>query len=120
MLPRVEPLIGQAKPHAGDGPGPNVPMLQYIFQHPPVVKTLATVNVEIGPKIQKHRSGQTLREDIRELGGCRDMQDTDITNGNAFPNEVEVDLNMLHTLVLNGVGGELDGIDIVVVDEVAF
>jgi hypothetical protein len=29
----VEPLMGQAKPHARGGPGPNVPMLQYIFQH---------------------------------------------------------------------------------------
>jgi hypothetical protein len=30
---------------------------------------------------------------------------------------VEVDLDMLHTLVLNRVGGEVDGADIVVVDE---
>jgi hypothetical protein len=45
------------------------------------------------------------------------VQDTDITDCNAFPNEVEVDLDMLHTLVLNRVGGEVDGADIVVVDE---
>jgi hypothetical protein len=38
----------------------------------------------------------------------RDMQDADITVGNAFPNEVEVNLDMLHTLVLNGVGVEVD------------
>jgi hypothetical protein len=47
------------------------------------------------------------------------MQDTDITNGNAFSNEVEVDLDMLCVLVLNGVGGEVDGADIIVVDESA-
>jgi hypothetical protein len=47
------------------------------------------------------------------------MQDTDITNGNAFSNEVEVDLDMLCMLVLNGVGGEVDGADIIVVDESA-
>jgi hypothetical protein len=75
------------------------------------------VNVETRPKIQKHRSGKTLCEDVHELGGRRDVQDTDITDCNAFPNEVEVDLDMLHTLVLNRVGGEVDGADIVVVDE---
>jgi hypothetical protein len=45
------------------------------------------------------------------------VQDADITDGNAFPNEVEVDLDMLCTLVLNGVGGEVDGADVVAVDE---
>jgi hypothetical protein len=31
----------------------------------------------------------------------------------------EVDLDMLHALVLNGVGGEVDGADVVEVDECA-
>jgi hypothetical protein len=43
----------------------------------------------------------------------------DIIDGNAFPDEVEVDLDMLHTLVLNGVGGEVDGTDVIIVDESA-
>jgi hypothetical protein len=47
------------------------------------------------------------------------VQDADITDGNTFPNEVEVDLNMLCILVLNGVGGEVDGADVVAVDESA-
>jgi hypothetical protein len=47
------------------------------------------------------------------------VQDADITDGNAFPDEVEVDLDMLCALVLNGVGGEVDGADIVTVDESA-
>jgi hypothetical protein len=47
------------------------------------------------------------------------MQDTDITDGNAFPDEVEVDLDMLCMLVLNGVGGEVDDADVVTVDESA-
>jgi hypothetical protein len=45
------------------------------------------------------------------------MQDVDITDGNVLPNEVEVDLDMLRTLVLNGVGGEVDGADVVTIDE---
>jgi hypothetical protein len=47
------------------------------------------------------------------------VQDADITNSNAFPNKIEVDLDMLRTLVLNGVGGKVDGADVVTVDESA-
>jgi hypothetical protein len=47
------------------------------------------------------------------------VQDTDITDGHVFPHKVEVDLDMFHALVLNGVGGEVDGADVVTVDECA-
>jgi hypothetical protein len=47
------------------------------------------------------------------------VQDTDITDGHAFLHKVEVDLDMLHALVLNGVGGEVDGADVVTVDDCA-
>jgi hypothetical protein len=43
----------------------------------------------------------------------------DITNGNAFPHEVEADLEKLGALVLNGLGGEIDNADVVAVDESA-
>jgi hypothetical protein len=45
------------------------------------------------------------------------VQDVDITDDHAFLHKVEVDLDMLHALVLNGLGGEVDGVDVVVVDE---
>jgi hypothetical protein len=45
------------------------------------------------------------------------VQDVNITDGHAFPHKVEVDLDMLRALVLNGVGGEVDSTDAVVVDE---
>jgi hypothetical protein len=45
------------------------------------------------------------------------VQYADITDGNVFLNQVEVNLDMLHTLMLNGVGGEVDGTDVVAVDE---
>jgi hypothetical protein len=47
------------------------------------------------------------------------VQDANITNGQAFPHKVEVDLDMLCALVLNGVGGEEDSNDIVTIDESA-
>jgi hypothetical protein len=44
------------------------------------------------------------------------VQDVDIIDGNTFPDEVEVDLDMLGTLMLNGVAREVDGADVVAVD----
>jgi hypothetical protein len=45
------------------------------------------------------------------------MEDPNSPNGNAFPYEVEIDLHVFGTLVLYGVGGEVDGADIVAIDE---
>jgi hypothetical protein len=45
------------------------------------------------------------------------VQDVDIADCNAFSDEVEVVLDMLGALMLNGVGGEVDGADVVTVDE---
>jgi hypothetical protein len=85
----------------------HVPIIQHSFKHPPsTVETLATANVETGPKLRKQRSRQTLCEDVCELGYHRYVQDADITDGHAFPHKVEEDLDMLRVLVLNGVGGE--------------
>jgi hypothetical protein len=45
------------------------------------------------------------------------MEHADNTNGNTFTDEVKVDLHMLGALMLYGVGGEVDGTDVVAVDE---
>jgi hypothetical protein len=45
------------------------------------------------------------------------VQDVDITDGHTFLHKVEVDLDMLRALVLNGVGGDVDDANIVTVDE---
>jgi hypothetical protein len=45
------------------------------------------------------------------------VQDADITDGHTFPHKVEVNLDMLHALMLNEIGGEIDGADVVVIDE---
>jgi hypothetical protein len=47
------------------------------------------------------------------------VQDVYITDGNAIPDEVVVDLDMLYTLVLNRVGGEVDDTGVVTIDETA-
>jgi hypothetical protein len=60
---------------------------------------------------------QTLREDVRKLEYHRHVQDADITDDHTFLHKVEVNLDILHALVLNGVGGEVDDVDVVTVEE---
>jgi hypothetical protein len=45
------------------------------------------------------------------------VKDTNIPDGNALADKVKINLNMLGALVLNGVGGEVDGVDVVAVDQ---
>ena len=45
------------------------------------------------------------------------MEDPNITNSNPVVNEVQVDLHMLRSLMLNGVGGEVHDAEVVAVDE---
>ena len=45
------------------------------------------------------------------------MEYPNIADGDAISDEVEIDLHMLGPLVLHRVGGEVDGADIVAVDQ---
>jgi hypothetical protein len=72
---------------------------------PPPKPQLATWYVEAGAKLRENRGGQTLSEDISELGGGRDIEDPDVTDSNPVTNEVQVDLHMFRPLMLNWVGG---------------
>jgi hypothetical protein len=59
---------------------------------------------------------QALHKDVHKLRGHQSVQDTHITYGYAFLHEVEV---ISTCLVLNEVGEEVDGTDVVAVDECA-
>jgi hypothetical protein len=45
------------------------------------------------------------------------VEDTNVPVGNMLVNKVKINLNMLGALVLNRVGGEVDGADVVAVDQ---
>jgi hypothetical protein len=45
------------------------------------------------------------------------MEDADLTDGNLLSDKIKINLHMLGVLMLNGVGGEVHGADIVTVDE---
>jgi hypothetical protein len=44
------------------------------------------------------------------------VEDTNVSNDNALTDKVNINLNMLVVLVLDEVGGEVDGVDVVLVD----
>src|SRR6185503_19381697 len=60
-----------------------------------------------------------LGEDVSKLGGSRDMEYPNIADGDSVAHEVQVNLHMLRPLMLDGVGGEIHGADVLVVDECA-
>jgi hypothetical protein len=74
------------------------------YTHTPPQSQLATDYVETGAKLCECRGGEALGEDIRKLGGGRDMEDPNLTNGNPVANEVQVDLHVFRPLMLNWVG----------------
>src|SRR6185312_3076729 len=84
--------------------------------HPPQPQ-LATGYVEVGAKLREGRGGQPLGEDVSKLGGSRDMEYPNIADGDSVAHEVQVNLHMLRPLMLDGVGGEIHGADVVAVDE---
>jgi hypothetical protein len=45
------------------------------------------------------------------------MEDTNVSDGNALMDEVKINLNMLCALVLDEFGGEVDGADVVTIDQ---
>jgi hypothetical protein len=47
------------------------------------------------------------------------MEDADLTDGNLLSDKIKTDLHMISALLLNGVGGEVHGADIITVDKCA-
>ena len=45
------------------------------------------------------------------------MEDPNIADSNPVANKVQIDLHIFRPLMLNGIGGEIHGADIVAVDE---
>jgi len=84
---------------------------------PPRSRNVVRTNVQTGAKIHKDRRRKTLGEDIGELRRGGNVKYTDSPKSDPFPDEVKVDFHVLGTLMLNGVGGEVDGADVVAVDE---
>jgi len=88
---------------------------KYKGKNPPQPQ-LAIGYVEAGSKLREGRGGQSLGEDVSKLGGGRDMEYPNIADGDSVAHEVQVDLHVLRPLILNGVGGDIHGADVIAVD----
>jgi hypothetical protein len=44
------------------------------------------------------------------------VEGTNVPDGNTLVDKVKINLNMFGALVLNGVGGEVDGADVIALD----
>jgi hypothetical protein len=51
------------------------------------------------------------------LRSGRDTENANISDSDTLTDEVEVDLHLLHVLLLHGIGGEVDRTDVVAIDE---
>jgi hypothetical protein len=47
------------------------------------------------------------------------MEDADLTDDNLLSDEMKINLHMLRALILNGVGGEVNGVDVVAIEKSA-
>jgi hypothetical protein len=59
---------------------------------------------------------------VKMSANCRcrqDIEDADLTDGNLLSDKMKINLHMLGALMLNRVGGEVHGTDIVAVDKCA-
>jgi hypothetical protein len=91
----------------------------YILTHP-CSHSVEESDVETGPKLREDWSWKAFGEDVGELRRHRDVKATDSSKGHSFLNEVKINLNVLGTLVLNGVGRHVDGADVVTIDQGGF
>jgi hypothetical protein len=111
--------MDRTKPHVEGGL--RLMYLWYnIFANSPVVKTLATTNVETGLKFKniemgRHFMKMSVKWEV--ISTCRTRTSPMATHSRT---KVEVDLDMLCALVMNEIGGEADGADVVTVDEIVF
>ena len=78
---------------------------------------LATGYIEAEAKLREGRGGQPLGEDVNKLGGSRDLEYLNIADGDSVAHEVQVNLHVLRPLMLDEIGGEIHGTDVVAVDE---
>jgi hypothetical protein len=74
-------------------------------------------DVEAGSEFEEDRRGQSFSKDICKLGRRGDVQHANVAERNALPDEVEVDFDMLRSLMLNWVRGQVHGADVVAVDD---
>ena len=87
------------------------------FPTAPRSRSVVLANVEAGSKLGEDSGREPLGEDVRELRGCRNMENTDFAEGNPFSHEVKIDLDVLRALMLDRIDGEVSSTDVVAIPQ---
>ncbi len=58
-------------------------------------------DVEAGPEVEEERRRQSFGEDVDELGGRRDMKNSNLAESNALTDKVQIKFNVFCLLVLH-------------------
>ena len=74
-------------------------------------------DAKTGPELLENGRRQSFRHDVGELLRRRDVEDLDAPKSHLLTNEVYIELNMLRSTMVDRVGREVHGGDIVAVDE---
>ena len=73
-------------------------------------------DAKTGSKFSKECCRKPFSHDVSELVRGGHMENPNLTEGHLFADEVNVDLNVLRSLVVDGVGCHVDGADVVAED----
>ena len=90
---------------------------QTIYSTPPSRSRSVAGDAKTGPELLENRSRQSFCHNIGKLLHRRDMEDPDAPKGHLLTNEVYIELNMLRSTMMDRVGEEVNGGDVVAVDE---
>jgi hypothetical protein len=90
--------------------------MSYVYSNTPRSLGVGWRNAKTGPELKENVRGQAFRHDIGELLRGGDVKDAKLAERHSFPHEMDVELDMLGATVVHGVGGEVAGRHIVVVD----
>ena len=83
---------------------------------PPSVSAVDMADAEAGPEIIMESRRESLRENVRELLVTRNVKHPELADGHFFPDEVDIELDMLGAPVMYWILGHVDRGDIVAVD----
>lgn len=72
-----------------------------LFANTPCSRNIGQDDIQTGLELNKHRSRQTLGEDVGELRCGWHMQNTYISSTDTLADEMEINLHMLRALMLN-------------------
>jgi hypothetical protein len=67
------------------------------------------LDAEAGSKFSKECCREPFSHDVGELVRGGHMENSNLTKGHLFADEVNVDLDVLRSLVVDGVGRHVDG-----------